>query len=556
LGYRAGGGALLGLQWPQILLLAGGITALVVLPAATHGIPGAIAAAVLAVCCALAAFTQVDGQPLYGWVVVLVPFIIRRVSGQTRWTAPLPLITGTPSLPAEANRGGFTGLCLAVSEGRSLPRCLTGLELHAVDRPGWAGAERCLSPVGVVRDRRRETLTILMGVRGEGFSLLEPADQHSRLADWGQVLAQFGREVSPVVRLGWTLWSAPASPGTSDGHLEWLHAHRSRHAHLHAVDADYRELLSDTTLIRHELRVWITVAAGRPGGRSGLSTRRGSGGGSHPDPMAAALGAAKALTDRCASAGLVVSAPLSPVQIAEATRAQADPALSRPSQATARGLPERVGLASVLFADEDQDQADASADGGDTPDRPQGVDAVHVAPLAVDARWDAVRVDGAWHRAFWIAGWPQNVTDPRWLETLLMTPPCARSLAVSYEPISPRTSRRKIIAEAVAVDSQLQLRERHDLRVPVGLQRAHGDIDQREAELGSGHCEVGLLGLIVLTETDPERLDAASQALLEQAAHCGITDLRALHARHDAAWACTLPLGRVPDRELLHGFPG
>ena len=23
----------------------------------------------------------------------------------------------------------------------------------------------------------------------------------------------------------------------------------------------------------------------------------------------------------------------------------------------------------------------------------------------------------------------------------------------------------------------------------------------------------------------------------------------------DAAWACTLPLGRTPDRELLHGIP-
>lgn len=171
----------------------------------------------------------------------------------------------------------------------------------------------------------------------------------------------------------------------------------------------------------------------------------------------------------------------------------------------------------------------------------------------MDARWDAVRVDGAWHRAFWIANWPDTVTDPRWLESLLMAPPCARSLSISYEPVSPRTSRRKITAEAVAVDSQLQLRERHDLRVPVDLKRAHGEIDQREAELGAGHTEVGLLALIVLTETDLMRLDTASQALLDQAAQCGITDLRPLHARHDAAWACTLPLGRVPDRELLHG---
>jgi hypothetical protein len=133
-----------------------------------------------------------------------------------------------------------------------------------------------------------------------------------------------------------------------------------------------------------------------------------------------------------------------------------------------------------------------------------------------------------------------------------MDPPGPRTLTISYEPISPRTSRRKITAEAVAVDSQLHLRERHDLRVPVDLQRAHQDIDQREAELSSGHGEVGMLGVIVLTENSRDRLDHSTQTLLDQAARTGI-QLRPLHARHDAAWACSLPLGRVPDRALLSG---
>jgi hypothetical protein len=137
--------------------------------------------------------------------------------------------------------------------------------------------------------------------------------------------------------------------------------------------------------------------------------------------------------------------------------------------------------------------------------------------LAVRAWWNTVQIDGAWHRAFWVSQWPATVTDPHWLDPMLRDPPCPRTLALSYEPISPRASRRKITAEAVAVDSQLQLRARHDLRVPVGLHHAHHDIDQREAELAAGHTEVALLALIILTETSPQRLDEASQLLLDQA---------------------------------------
>jgi hypothetical protein len=57
-----------------------------------------------------------------------------------------------------------------------------------------------------------------------------------------------------------------------------------------------------------------------------------------------------------------------------------------------------------------------------------------------------------------------------------------------------------------------------------------------------------------VTGRDEDELDANCYALVDQAAQCGITELRPLYARQDVAWACTLPLGRVPDRELLRGI--
>jgi hypothetical protein len=534
LGERTHHGALLGLRLPQILLLSGALIAVVLPAASTRSTRGLLTGTTLALVCAVLAFGRAGGEPLYSWAPTLTGYLTHRAGGRGLWLAPLPLLTGTPPTPHQSRPTS--------RRARVLPRCLAGLELLAVERPDWAGPDTTLAPVGLIRDRRHHTLTIVARARGHAFLLLDPHEQHTRIQAWGQVLAQFGREISPLVRLGWSLSSTPTTPRTTDTeHPDWFQEHSHPPGYLPQVADTYERLLDDTPLLRHDLRIWITVAASP---QPQVRPRRPGRHGSVPPGAEAALAAARVLSERCISAGLVISPPLSPVQIADATRLQADPTLHTTA---ACGLTTRTGLASTLNT---------------TPGPPsalgpgvRALDPTPVAPLAVQPWWNSVQIDSAWHRAFWISHWPSTVSDPHWLSPLLHDTPCARTLTVIYEPISPRTSRRNITADAVAVDSHLQLRERHDLRVPVGLHHAHHDIDQREAELAAGHTEVGLLALIVLTETSPERLDEATQTLLDQAAHTGITGLRPLHARHDAAWACTLPLGRTPDRELLHGIP-
>ena len=546
------GGALLGLSVPQLFFLAAGVASIVLLPTTTRSAAGLLAGAGLAAGCTVAAFGRIGAEPVYTWVLILSRFVLHRTMGRTAWMAPLPLLTGTPPNPASRHTNRHQSEARRRRTATLLPACLRGLELVTVPRPLWAGAEQTLTPIGLVRDRRRETLTVLMNVRGGGFALREPAEQHAAMQVWGQVLAQFGRESSPVIRLGWTLYSAPIHPGRSDGHLEWLAGHSNDALRLDAVRAAYAIMLTDTVLQRHELRIWITVAAGSMPTSRRERHQRPSTRGVRPGPADAALAAAKALSDRCAAAGLTVSPPLSPVQIAEATRIQADPTIAPLLASLERGLAQHAGIASTQF----MHNAHASLNAKQPPPTEGTVGMVQAGPMAIAAHWDCVHVDGVWHRAFWVSHWPGTITDPGWLHPLLTGCPGIRTLAVSYEPIAPRVSRRKITAEAVSVNSQLQLRERHELRVPVDLQHAHQDIDQRESELAAGHAEVGLLALIVLTNTSRERLDDDSQTLLDQAAQIGVTDLRPLHARHDAAWACTLPLGRVPDHEILQGLTG
>jgi hypothetical protein len=185
---RHTGSAIFGLAAPQLALLTAGVVTVVLLPALTRSIAGLAAGAAVALVFAMAAFCPAGGRPLYVMLPVLARFTVRRLSGRSRWTAPLPLLTGSP---ATYSSNGSPGRKRAARGAAHLPRCLTGLELHAVARTEWAGAGQSLAPVGVIRDRRSGTLTVVLGVRGSQFSLLEPGAQHGRLADWGQLLSQF-----------------------------------------------------------------------------------------------------------------------------------------------------------------------------------------------------------------------------------------------------------------------------------------------------------------------------------------------------------------------------
>ncbi|WP_239312441.1 SCO6880 family protein [Frankia sp. Cj3] len=514
---RQAGGVLFGLTVPQLLLVATGLGAVVV-SVSTHSPRGLATGLGVAGGCAALAFVPAGGRRLHAALPDAVVFAVHRLTGRHRWLAPLPLplLTGSPA-HARTKR----------QSAAALPRCLAGMDIAAVPRPAWADGDRRLDPVGLVRDERSGTWTAILAVRGGSFSLLDPADQHQRLAGWAQLLSQFARESSPLVRLGWSLWSAPAPLSE---HLSWLDERTAEHSPmssfndarirssaLDAAEAAYRQLLDEqaTHLHRHDLRVWITLDRRRIGRRMGT-------------PPDATLAAARALTDRARAAGLVVSAPLSPVEIAEAMRVQADPSVVATLAHVRRGLAEHAGMSSVLAT-------------------------THAGPLSMEIRWTAVRVDSTWHRVFWVARWPALGLEPDWLDPLLLHAPCVRAVTVVLEPVSLRASRRRINAESVTIDGQVAIRERHAFRVPVHLTRAHAQVDQRETELAAGFPEYGYLALIDVAAPSREELDEASNTMIDLAAQCGVTELRPLHGRHDAAFAAALPLGRAPGQALLEG---
>src|SRR5256885_3763952 len=127
-------GVLLGLGGAQVAAIAAGILASGLLLDA--GIPPVAALVPIAALSALA-FARWNGRPMHEWAPVLVRFAIQRMTGRQRWTAEIPLLSGTHEddrrLP-------------------SLPPFLRGLTLIDGGAVSWSPTTRHAG-VGVVRDR-------------------------------------------------------------------------------------------------------------------------------------------------------------------------------------------------------------------------------------------------------------------------------------------------------------------------------------------------------------------------------------------------------------------
>jgi hypothetical protein len=384
---------------------------------------------------------------------------------------------------------------------RAVPRCLRGLEIVTVEHAANGRTDNGGPPDGYIRDRTCGTLTAVLAVRGREFALLDTDEQHQRIAQWGRVLGQFARDTFPIVRICWyehcTTGTVPIATPTA---VESAPAH------------SYRALLQQATpsVAHHELTVTITVAEKRFDAHGDHSLND------------AVQDAGRLLRNRLRDAGLEAEPTLAPSSILDLIGRHADPYTVRPHT---RSFASHFGYT---------DSADAL-------------------PLALETQWDCLRVDQAWHRSFWISAWPTLDVGARWLEPLLLDGCTTRTVALIMEPISMSRSRRRLNVDAVRLQGDVANRERHGLRVPFHLERAHEDLDRRERELQSGYAEYRYLALLTVTANERGALETATRTVVDNAAQCGL-ELRALDLRHDVAWACTLPIGRTPDRGITAGL--
>ncbi len=480
-------GWLLGLGAAQCVALGGGLAASALV--LSVGVAPALAPTPF-VGALVFSFARWRGRPLHEWAPIATWWAALRITGRTRWTAQVPLL-------GVGDRG----------RPLPLPPCLDGLEVVAASS-GWTQRAR-LGPVGVLRDGPAHTFTAALRVQGREFALVERAEQERLLAGWGAALAAFCRERGKVSRVGWCEWAAPAG---LEEHLAYVDAEATAPADS-PHRAAYLDLLGTAgpMTTRHEVLVTVTVDARR--------CREARRPGDNPEErfVDALLDELHLLTSRLEDAGLVVDPPLSPAQLREVLRLRLDPSAAGRLTTRRRALP--FGEAVV----------------GDH----------NFGPLALDAHFQRVQIDGSWHRTYLIAEWPRLEMPPAWMEPLLLFAGGIRTVSVVCEPIAPSRSQRHIDRDATKLASDEEQRTKRGFRIRARDRRSQAAVLEREAEIVSGYAELEYSGFVTVTGADADQL-ARSCAEYEQAAAQAGLELRALDGQHDLAIATALPIARHP----------
>lgn len=378
-----------------------------------------------------------------------------------------------------------------------LPPCLAGIEILAIPHRGNR-------QLGAFHDTGRHTLTAAVTVTGPQFIVEPRSEQERLLAGWGDVLAQFAVERGAVTGLS---WSDLARPSGMHQHHHWAISNPGGTTNPDAA-ASYTDLLGQATAmaIAHDVTITITVARDRLG--------RGA---ADPERLTRALlTAVDALLRALRTAGLTASDPFDPSGLQRLLRSRLDPTHRTATQATGR-LADRLGLTS----------------------------ATSCGPLAMEIGWDHLRVDGAFHRTWWIGTWPRMAQPPAWLEPFLSAGGLTRTITVHLQPTPAHQSRRRIERDLVKLESDAVTKEDKGRRVDARHRRATQALLDRESELVAGYPEVAYAGLVTVTATSLEQLEDHGE-IIEQLARENGMDLRVLLARQDLAWAAGLPLGLAP----------
>jgi hypothetical protein len=434
------------------------------------------------------AFIRVGGEPICDVLPAGSRFATRAISRSNRWLAPIPHHRPRP---------------IGASPAVDLPPFMAGLTLIDAGPAPWTCPTR-LAGVGVVVDRRTRSVSGTLRAHAGGFCLVDRADQERLVAGWGDALAGFCREGGPVSSVRWTEWMAPT--GVEDCN-RFLDEHGTGTGE---AATEYRQLLATaaSASTAHDVLITVTVDQRR------LDRRRAGASDAQSGAVDALLEQLRLLAARLEVSGLRVDPPLSPAELADVIRRRFDPhgavAVSRPASLAAAA----------------------------------GVTTAHrAAPLASDASWSHVRVDGSAHRSFWVAEWPRLDVPPNWIEPLLLHPGAVRTVSVVYEPVPPGQSRRQIDREATKLVSDEEQRVRSGFRIGARHRRQHEALGEREAELVAGYAELCFAGFLTVSAPNIGQLDEACAAYVQAAAQAGL-DLRRLDGRHDLGLLCALPIGR------------
>jgi hypothetical protein len=508
-------GVVAGWRGGQIASVAAGLV-LAVLSLRSRPSVGGIVLAVVSVAAGVAlAFWPILGRTGEQWLPLVARWLWSTSKGGRRQLASGPRRGDGAAVDLHGPHPRVVGIRNGTGPSRpGGPRTVFGgLALVAVP----FGSGPSAPEAGVVVDRPARTATGVLAVRGHSFALLGPADQDSRIAAWARVLSAMAREGSEVYRIQWIESCLP-----DDGSA--LRRHWARHAVLgpeSAAGRSYQALVDESRPItrRHQVLLALSIQTSR----SARSIRNAGGG-------AAGTGAVLArevhsLHQALEGADITVDGVLGPGALARVVGESWAPTTAPGGGSGMPGDP--VGTP-------DEPGGAPSSQDGRAPRWPW--------PMVVEPQWDAVHIDATWHATYWIAEWPRVDVTPDFLGPLLFSP-LRRSIVLTMEPVSPSRAARQVAQARTADLADGELRRRGGFLVTARHTREKESVEDRDVELADGHAQYRFSGYVTVTTDSRDELTAACAAV-EQAAGQARIEVRLLYGEQDAAFTCSLPLGR------------
>jgi hypothetical protein len=478
-------GLLGGLRMGQAGLVALGLLIATLAIDVTPSIGGVMLGVVAVGLAAAVATVRLGGRAGDEWVPVIVSYAFRLAAGRRSFQSRAPLVGMTFS-----QRAGS-----ALRDPRPVrPTPVGDVAIVEVS----CGGRR----VGALSQRGGRLLTSLLACRVASFALLDPEAQERRLARWGLVLA--GAVDCAIRRIQWIERTAPEA---GDELARWLYEQRDPAVPPRGVPIveSYLELISSTARVSrsHEILVAVQVDRGRLHGRSGAASLEQT-----------LIEATERVAQGLEAAEIGVLGALAKGQIARVLRTAYDPYA-------------HSELAALQSADSGRRE----------------LAEVNAWPLGAREEWDHYRCDGAVHATYWIGGWPRTEVSPMFMDALLGRARAVRTVAVTFEPVSPERSSREVEAAITRDHADRELRWRFGQIETARHRIAAEAAARREAELASGHTEVRLAGFITVSGRDEDDLRRGCAEVLEQAARARL-ELHGLYGQQADAFTFTLPLAR------------
>ena len=422
----------------------------------------------------------VAGRTADQWALVAGSYLLQRTLGRHRHRSALP----TTGVRRHDRR--------SASENLDLPRALTGVALREV-----TGGDRTIGALSELAGRR---LTAVLACRAVAFALLDAEAQERRLAQWGIILSSAAD--TPIRRLQWIERTGPSQ---GDELARWLHDGRDPSIPQRApILESYLELISNSTSVTqdHEVLLAVQVDANNLRGR-------------RKDSLGAVLvEQAERVARGLEMAEVRVLGALRSRQLARVLRTGFDPYA-------------RAELAALEAFDDGR----------------HGIDPHSTGPVGAQDSWDSYHCDKAWHATYWIAGWPRTDVSPMFMEAILGSSTVVRTVAVTFEPISPDQSARQVEAAITRDRADSELRRRFGQSETARQRQAHEAALRREAELAAGHGEVRMSGFVTVSGQDQQDLQLACAEVLQHAARARL-ELRPMYGQQAAAFSFTMPLAR------------